>query len=394
MGDMTTTSAPFREADVLRDTAGKFSGKSQSAPELTLDADDIDLRDFMQEPPTVAEPFTAFQPVVYTDVHGTDIPATVVAFEGNGYVRIAERTPGTIGDYDDEYRIVEERYLREDLDVSRDDVQRQQRALNAATELATDIVTKPKDALAGLDSYGDALHVRDQLKVDGRTDWHASHTSSVNAVDVAIEDIEHEQLMSPTVLGWAALDGSDGTPDAFRKADDAVSWQASTQLGAALKAKIVEQYADNLSIGDGHVERVTASLVDALALGTRMSAAVLAADEVEADADTIGDAAETVFPAHIEGLSQRKKAAYRKAVGATSEAFDTLERYGLLDTKHRPFSRWGDRPTTEQDILTRAAAQAAILRHYQPETGLTDAQLDAVSAVWDGAVAAYAKAAA
>ena len=393
MAGMTTTIAPFREADVIRDTAGKFSGKDQSAPELTL-GDDFDLASFMQEPPTVAEPFTAFQPVIYTSVDGDDLHATIIGIEENGYVRIAERTPGTFGDFDDDYRLVEDRYLREDHDVSSEAVQRQKRGLSAATQLAVDIAGKSSAALSGLDSYEDALHVRDQLKVDGRTDWNATHVASVNAVDVAIEDLAHGHHVAPAILGWAALDGSTGTPDAFTKADEAVSWDASAHAAAALKAKLVEQYDGIVDIGDGHIERVNASLGDALDLGTRMSDAVLAADEVEADADAIGEAATTVFPAHVSGLSQRKKAAYRKAVGAVSEAFETLERYGLLDTKHRPHGRNAERVVSEDAILTRAAAQAAILRLYQPETGITDTQLDAISTVWDGAVAAHSKAAA
>ena len=395
MDGMTTTSAPFREADVIRDTAGKFSGKDQSAPELTLGDADFDIRDFMQEPPTVAAPFTTLQPVVYRDVDGSDFHATIVGFEDHGYVRIAERTPGTFGDYDDDDRVVESRYLREDTDISLDTAARQQRGLDSSTQVALDITKATNAARSGLDSYDDALHVRDQLKVDGRTDWHDSHVAGIRAVDAAISDLEHNDLLTRTAVSWTSLDGSGDAPPEFTKADEVIGWDNATHISSVLQAKLVEQYEDAVSIGDGHIERVNASLADAFDLGTRMNAAVLAADEVDADADAIGEErAAAIFPGVVDGLSQRKKLAYRKAVGAASEAFETLERYGLLDSKHRAYGRSAAKPDGESMILTRAAAQAAILRHYQPETGLADAQLDAISVVWDGAVAAHAKAAA
>lgn len=396
MVSMTTTIAPFREADVLRDTAGKFSGKDQSAPELTLGSDDFDLATFMQEPPAVAEPFTPFQPVVYTDIDGNDVHATITGFEENGYARIVERTPGTFGDVDDDTRIVEQRYLREDLDVSRDTVQRQQRAIVGAVQRAVDITKESTSARAGFASYDNALQVRDQLKVDGRTDWHDSHSAAVRAMDLAAEDLEHSYHLAPDVVRWAALDGSTDVPDEFIKVDEAVGWDGSAQVSAALRAQLVEQYTDIIDVDEQQIARVNASITDALDLGTRMSDAVVAADEVEADADAIGDErAEALFPAVVStGLTQRKKLAYRKAVSAVSEAFETLERYDLLDRKHAAHGRHGDRVEGEAAILTRAAAQAAILRHYQPETGLTDAQLDAISTVWDTAVAVHSKAAA
>lgn len=391
---MTTTSAPFREADVLRDTAGKFSGKSQSAPELTL-SDEFDLESFMQEPPTVAEPFTTLQPVIYSDVDGSDFHATIVGFEDHGYVRISERTPGTFGDYDDEDRVVESRYLREDTDISTDTATRQQRGIDASTRVARAITKATNAERAGLDSYDDALHVRDQLKVGGRTDWYHSHVAGIRAVDAAISDLEHADLITRTAVSWTSLDGSGDAPAEFHKADQVIGWDNATHIRAVLQAKLVEQYEDTVTIGDGQIELMNNSLTDAFDLGSRMNAAVLAADAVDSETKAIGeDGAAAIFPTHVDGLSQRKKAAYRKAVGAASEAFETLERYGLLDDAHRPFGREGDRPVSEDAILTRVAAQAAILRHYQPETGLTDAQLDAISTVWDSAVAAHSKAAA
>lgn len=395
MVSMTTTSAPFREADVLRDTAGKFSGKDQSAPELTLGEGDYDLANFMQEPPTVAEPFTSFQPVVYTDIDGNDVHATITGFEENGYARIVERTTGTFSDVDDDTLIVEQRYLREDLDVSRDAVQRQRRALVGATQRAVDITKATKAERAGLDSYDNALLVRDQLKVDGRTNWHESHTTAVKAMELAAEDLQHSNHLAPDIIHWASLDGSTDVPDEFTKVDEAVGWEASTQVSAVLRAQIVEQYTDTIDVDEQQITRVNDSITDALDLGTRMSDAVLAADLVDADADAIGaELAEEIFPGVVKNLSQRKKLAYRKAVGAVSEAFETLERYDLLDRKHAAYGRHAGRTDGEAAILARAAAQAFILRHYQPETGLTDAQLDAISTVWNSAVTAHNKAAA
>lgn len=392
MNCMTMTSAPFREADVVRDTAGKFSNKEQSAPELTLD-DDFDLAGFMQEPPTVATPFTILQPVIYRDVTGDDLHASVVGLEENGYVQIVERTPGTLGDVDDVYRLVEARYLSEDLDVSQDSFRRQQRAVDAATTLATELVAAKPAALRGFDVYEESLQVRDQLKVGGRTDWASSYRDSCSAVDSAVYDLERRDLIARTVLSWVELEGDDTAKAVFEQLNEAIGWDSSTRVSRALQAKTVEQYDGIAFIGDGHVTRVNASVPEALSLGERMSEAVLAADLVDADADAIGaETATKVFPEYVSGLSQRKKVAYRKAVGAASEAFETLERYGLLDDSHRPWGRWSERPATEEGILTRAAGQTAILRHYQPETGLTDAQLDAISTVWDGAVAASAKA--
>lgn len=391
---MTTTSAPFREADVLRDTAGKFSEKGQSAPELTL-GEHFDLAHFMQEPPAAAEPFSALQPVIYRGVDGSDLHASVVGVEENGYVRIVERTPGTFGDIDTAERLVEARYLTEDLDISRDSFLRQERGVTAATTVAEQIASATAHQRSGIDSYTESLQVRDQLKVDGRTDWATSFAQSTSALDSAIYDLERRDLITSTAASWMALDGDKSAPAAFDNANEAVGWDSSSFVSAALQAKLLEQYGDIAIIGDGHVERVNSSVAEAFDLGERMSQADHAADLVDADADAIGaEAASQIFPAYVAGLSQRKKTAYRKAVGAASEAFETLERYGLLNDSHSPWGRWSERPVNEEAILTRAAGQAAILRHYQPETGLTDAQLDAISTVWDGAVAAHAKAAA
>lgn len=390
----TTTIAPFREADVIRDTAGKFSNKDQSAPELSLDGD-FTLASFMQEPPTVAEPFTLLQPVVYRDVDGTSVHASVVGVENDGFVLIAERTPGTLGDIDDDYRLVQERYLSEDLDISADTYRRQQRGVDAARALAREIATAKQSMRNGLDSYEAALEVRDHLKVDGRTDWAQSQRDSGRAVDAALDDLQRRDLIAPSVLSWTYLEGETGTPEEMDQLNEAVSFSGFPHARSALQAKVLEQYGDLAFIGDGHIERVNASLQDAFSLGERMSDAVLAADGVDADADAIGaDAAAKIFPEYVSGLSQRKKNAYRKAIGAASEAFETLERYGLMDSHHHAWGEWSTRPVSEEAILTRAAGQAAILRHYQPETGLTDAQLDAISTVWDGAVDAYSKAAA
>lgn len=394
MVSMTTTSAPFREADVLRDTAGKFSGKSQSAPELTLN-DNFDLAAFMQEPPTSPEPFTNLQPVVYRDIDGTDIHATIVGFEDNGYVRIAERTPGTLADCDDEDRLVDPRYLTEDLDISQDTLRRQQRGVDASIELAKQLTKAGRKTAYGLESYTSSLHVRDQLKVDGRTDWADTHAGACRAADAALDDLSRRDLIIPAVASWTALSGESTSPKEFDKLREALGWESESVATGALQAKVLEQYEGISDISDADLDVLTRAVSEAASLGERMSDAVLAADEVNADADAIGpEAAAAIFPAHVEGISQRKKAAYRKAVGAVSEAFELLERFDLLDSKHQAWGRLSARSVNEEAILTRAAGQAAILRHYQPETGLTDAQLDAISTVWDGAVAAHSKAAA
>lgn len=393
MMSMTTTSAPFREADVLRDTAGKFSGKGQSAPELTL-GDDFDLAAFMQEPPTVAEPFTPMQPVIYREANGEDVHASFVGTEDSGFVRIVERTPGTLGDTEDEVRIVDGRYLREDLDISVDTLRRQARGLDSATAFAREIAQRPASMLRGFDQYADALHVRDQLKVGGRTDHVEVNQAARRAVDNSVDDLARRDLAHRTTISWLYLDSDPDQPAEFRKAEDAVG-DSYEHLRAGLQAKFLTEFGDIADIGEGHVDIALDAINDACDLGERMDAAVLAADSVDADTDAIGaERAAAIFPAHVNGLSQRKKVAYRRAVGIVSEAFETLERYGLLDDAHRTYGRASTSPASEEAILVRAAAQAAILRHYQPETGVTDAQLDAISAVWDGALAAHSKAAA
>ena len=395
---MTTTSAPFREADVARDVAGKFTGKDQSAPELTLSGEaDFDLTGFMQEPPTTPTPFTVLQPVVYTDVDGDAVHGTVVSAETDGWLAIVERTPGTVFETDDagDSYLVEARYVRDDLDASRDTILRHQRGIDAASGLATALADADDDEFEGVNLYEDSLRVRDQLKVDGRTDWASSYSDVYRRVDHALETLTRYDHFSNEALSWSYMEGNPDVPQPFSRLDSVTLPSGMNTVRGGIQAKMIEPYAQFAAISDGDIERLNGAVDSGLDLGRRKHAAEDAANDVDDRVDAIGvEGAERAFPAHISSLSQRKLLAYRKAVAAASDAFDALERHELLHGTHRVWGSLSRNPATEEATLIRAAAQAAILRHYQPETGLTDAQLNAISNVFDGAVAAHQKSAA
>lgn len=392
---MTTTSAPFREADVARDVAGKFTGKDQSAPELTLSTDDFDLATFMQEPPATPEPFAVLQPVVYTNVDGEDVYGTIESInivEDTTYLTLRDRVRGTLSETGDDTLIVDARYARPDDEVSLDAVRRQAAGLAAATESARELSKLPDIEVTGVDNYLNSLHVRDALEVDGRKDWADSYLVARNDAERALDDLVHRDLLTWEAASWVNLEGGAGCPQEFDDMSNAFDAEGWVVARAAVAGKMLDSYGPWAHTIDGTAKELNDATVTARALGHRIAESTGATDTIDTEVDAVGlDASDEVFGGHVRGLSQRKATAYRKAVHAADSAFGQLARYNLIDHEQK---MWTTGPTDakgDDAVLVRAAGQAAILRHYQPETGLTDEQLDTISSVFDGAVKAWAK---
>lgn len=395
---MTTTTA-WDASLHPREATGKFDTKAQSAPELALDSDDsFDLSTFMQEPPAVATPFQVHQPVIYTDATGEERHATIVSTEVDGYVFISERTPGYLFDYDDmDSERVPARYVREDPDIAPGDFRRYTESMAAATDYAARIAVATEAEHDGLSKYSESLKVRDLLKVDGRTNWEATYQNARGRVDRALSQLQRDDFVTADISQWVGMSAYPDvdTPKAFENAADKLHLGGEPVAEAALQAKALTPFAEQVAIEAGDLDTVTDAAEEGFALGRRIKAAVRAAGNVDRTVDELGyDTAEAVFGDHVKGLSQRKGTAYLRAVEKVNAAYDDLERYDLI---HPNLDSWGwrsENPDTVAGNLVRAAGQAAILRHYQEETGLTDKQLDAISTVFDGAVESANKAAA
>lgn len=393
---MTTTIAPFREADVLRDVAGKFSGKAQTAPELTLEpASEFDLATFMQEPPTEPVPFEILQPVIYTDVAGEDVHGTIVGFTDDGWPTLMDRTRGTLSETGDIKFTVDPRYVRPDDEVSLDAVRRQRNGLAAGIEAATQLAALPDEETIGIDSYINSLHVRDRLSVDGRKDWAETYMDTRRQGERALDDLVHRDLLNWEAASWTNLEGGSAAPQEFEDVSNAFDSEGFVVARGALTAKMLDSFGEWTHIDGDTSANLTAAVDGGRELGNRMRESGSATEPIDTEVDAVGlNDAEKVFGGHVAGLPARKGAAYRKAVEAANTAFDALARYNLLDPDQRTWTKGRGSATTDDAILVRAAGQAAILRHFQPETGLGDAQLDAISTVFDGAVKKWAKSAA
>ncbi|WP_040570481.1 hypothetical protein [Microbacterium sp. 77mftsu3.1] len=399
---MTTIAPAFREHDVQRDVAGKFTGKDQSAPELTLDeagGSDFDMATFMQEPPTVAEPFTVHQPVIYTDIDGTDIYATVTGFSSDGWPEIDERAEGTINEHTGDTRVVDPRYLRADETLPTGATRLQRQGLAAVDTLAESISSASDEEIAGIDAFKDSLRVRDMLKVGGRSDWDAERTRIATALDRAVDHLTKNDILSDNAA--FAIEFEDSKPAGGEKVQ-----AASARLGidglalasVAARAQLLTAY-DGWSVAEEEdVELAKANLEAGRDLGRRMAASANAHDAIDAEVEAVGlDECDRVFGGHVRKLAKTKAAAYAKAEAAIDVAFTALadgpNRYSYIGILNADQRAWAIANSSQDEdaTLVRVAGQAAILRHFQPETGITDAELDTVTAVYQGAIKAWAK---
>lgn len=389
MADMTSTSTLFREENVTRDAAGKFAGPAHTAPEVAF-GDTFELATFLQEPPTEPEPFTTLQPVIYTTVDGEDAYGTVMGVTEHGWLDIVDRTPGTLGDTGDERTLVEPRYVRPDDDLPPGAALRQSTALDAALTCARNLTDLNDAERGGMDSYQDSLEVRDALRVDGRSDWVREDLRVRNTVDRGLLDLARRDLLSWDALGWPNVETSDA-PDEFHRLSDAFGHNGWVTAQAEASATMLASYGDWAHIDEDTLSDALAAGRTARELGVRMSASTDAAGQVDAEVDAVGaDAAERVFGGHVGTLPDAQATAYRDAASAASTAFDALDRSDLLGFDQRIWlTRYAADERSEHERLIRAAGQAAILRHFQPETGLTDEQLNAISDVFDGAVRSW-----
>jgi hypothetical protein len=388
---MTSTTAPWDASLHPREATGKFDTKNQSAPELALDAaDEFDLSSFMQEPPTAPEPFTLLQPVIYRNVDGEDEHAIITSISDDGFLVLTHRTPGTLNDTDDDEFAVDSRYVREDFDISRDAIRRQARGLSAALAVADEITHASQTERDGIDSYLDALAVRDELAVDGRTDWLASFRAAESNAQTALHDLSSRDLIAAEVESWAYLEGYG--PREFDQLTEAVDVDGVVVARGATQAAVLEEFGEWSMADEDDLTLLKTSLADARDLGARLAESRDAASEVDNSIDDLGEDAPTVLAAAVNGLSQRKATSYRKALIAMNTAFSKLETRRLIGYENNVWSPNALGASVEDGaVLGRAAGQAAILRHFQPETGLTDAQFAAVASVFDGAVKAHLK---
>lgn len=398
---MTTIAPAFREHDVHRDVAGKFTGKDQSAPELTLDeagGSDFDMATFMQEPPAVAEPFTVHQPVIYTDVNGTDVYATITGFSSDGWPEIDERAEGTISEHTGDTRIVDPRYLREDTTLPLGATRMQREGLAAVDTFAASITDATEDEIAGIDAYQDSLRVRDMLKVDGRSDWDAERIRVNNSLSRATDHLIQNDMLSDNVSAAIEFDEYSPVSDKVRAATGRLSSDGQDIASRAARAELLTAYDGWGSIEADDVEAAKADFEAARDLGRRMAASANAHDAIDAEVEAVGlDECDQVFGGHVRKLAKTKATAYAKAEAAIDVAFTALadgpNRYSYIDILNADQRAWARANSGEAEDVTlvRAAGQAAILRHFQPETGITDAELDTVTAVYQGAIKAWAK---
>lgn len=391
---MTTTSTRVVPIQP-RDAKGRFGATDHTLPELTLDADgDFDLATFMQAPPTEPAPFTLLQPVIYTGLGDEETHATVVGIDDEGYLQLLEREPGSFAEstYEDRTFTVDPRYVREDTDVSLEDIRRQGRAVEAAAQRAAELASSGTWGTHGIDAYASSLQVRRWSLAEDKGAWER-HQEIAGRVDRAVSDLVQRELLAPQVESWLYLEGESGTPDEFNSASEAFDDDGRTLARTFVQAEALAEFKDFTALHSDDLDKVTAALQEARELGQRMELAESATAAVDDDVNAMTvDEAREVFGAAVEKLPVRKATAYRKACLAVTDAFDQLSNYSLISrNEHR---EWAYQPGHESDpgaTLVRLAGQAAVLRHFKPETGLTDAQLDAISTVFDGAVKTYEK---
>jgi hypothetical protein len=394
--DSMTTTTTWDAALHPREATGRFDTKEQSAPELSLDdaSDDTDLSDFLQAPPTEAPGFAVLEPVLYQDVNGEEVHAFVGAVRDDGWLVLSHREPGSLTDIEWESDFTADpRYVRTDPDISTVVIARQSAAVDAMRVNARELADAPGEDIAGINAYTESLGVRDAMKVDGHSNHLRAFLDTEQAATHAIGELAQRDLIAGEVEGWAYLEGYG--PDELQGACDAVDDNGLIVARASVQAAVLSEY-DEWSVMD--VETVTGlqqHVTSARDLGHRMSAATTAASGVDADIDTLGDDAEPRLAAAVAKLTESRAARYRKTVAKMNDAFERLERAEIIGRENHDWSpeRHCASPN-DASVLGRAAGQAAILRHFQPETGLTDTELNRIDKLFNGAMRAPAEKAA
>jgi len=386
MNRMTTTT--WVEADHTRDKqSGRFA-RDLTFPDISLDSADFDLATFMQEPPTTPAPLTLHQPVIYTNVNGDDEHALIVGFTEHGWPSLVTRTPGTLNDTDDFEFTVDPRYVGPDLDVSPDLVRRQ----TAAATNGADVARKLTDMdAAGINAYLGSLRVRDRLNVDGRGDRERTFEMNVNEASRALDDLVARDLMSHEMHAWTDVDGYSGQPQEFVDVANTFEDEGHTVARAVILGAMIDSYGPWADKSNVDTDSLSEVIDDAKDLAERMAASRTASEAIDAEVNQVTlDESDRVFGEQVRNLPVRKAASFERARTVVATAFAALSDNDLLDWEQKEWLK--DVDEDEDDAkLVRAAGQAAILRHFQEETAVSDKHLDLIDGIYKAAITKWAK---
>ncbi len=391
---MTTT---IRRGTSGKGNRGSFLGRPDRLdPEVSFDANgDFDMASFMIEPPATPEPFAAFQPVIYTDIDGNDVAATVISEYPDypGWLVLDKREAGTIGDTEGVKFNVEARYVRPDDTVSMDAIRRQTAAYEAVTEFLDEVAKRGEEGNEGLNRYTAALEARDRIQgTRARNDFDRAQ----NAAHRELMRLADSDILSRDVLALFEFEDQD-TVAAFRDAYAVIGYEGATAMQSVVYAKALEQYRgwvdedvlEDVAFIYDEAEELEAMRLSSLGShgGVDDKVSKLSLDECIEE-----------FGGHVKRQSKTRAAAYEKARANIDKAFEALYDAGLFNMDQQDWydirkfevgrGEHGDSPAAG---LVRAAGQAAILRHFQKLAKVSDKQLDIVEGEFEAAYTAWEK---